>query len=221
MVLNQLEKAVSYKEKVYDELKSAIIALRLKPGEALNERSLADTLGISRTPVREALQRLENEGLVVTEPWKGTRVKEITAEDIEEVFQLRLALEPLAVELAIHNMSDGDDAVIEQLHNEQRRHWENYDADEFIKADMKLHTFLVNLSGNKRLIQIIGNLIDSMRRLGISAIQTEERCRETMEEHSALIKALKERDLPQARQAMTYHVLRTRATVYRLLKNEL
>ena len=218
--LNKLAKAISYKEKVYEELKSAIISQRLALGELLNERDLADKLGISRTPVREALQRLENEGLVITEPWRGTRVNEIKEKDIEEVFQLRLALEPVAVELALQRMTAEDLTSIEQLRKQQISFNKHTDADAFIKTDMDFHMLIARLSGNKRLIQIVGNLIDIMRRLGISAIQTQERCAETLEEHAQLIKALKNKDIPNARQAMIYHILRTRETIYRRLREK-
>lgn len=215
MNINKLSKAVSYKEKVYNEIKSAIITQRLKPGEQLNERVLAEKLGISRTPVREALQMLEKEGWVRTEPWKGTYVLDITEQDIEEVFQLRMALETLVIDLIIQRISEEHIDKLEEFLQKQTEYCDESKADEFIKVDRDFHMYLAYLTGNKRLIQILNNLSDMMRRLGIRAIKTEERYIETLQEHASIIKGIKARNLSNARQAMMYHILRTKENVYK------
>lgn len=214
MVLNKLEKATSYKEGVYNELKQAIIGQRLRPEEQLNERNLAEKLGISRTPVREALHMLEKEGWVITEPWKGTYVLDLTEEDIEEVFQLRMALEPLVIELITERLSKENLERLDELYAEQTKYQQCFDADAFISTDRHFHMYLTDLTKNKRLIQILNNLSDMMQRLGIQAVAHQARYQETLDEHARIIAELKKRNLIKARQAMIYHVLRTKEHVY-------
>ncbi len=151
LTLNKLNKAVSYKMRVYEELKSAIINEKLKPGEVLNERKIAEELGISRTPVREAIQMLENEGWVNTEPWKGSYVVNITNQDVEEIFQLRRTLESLVIELIVPKIGELEINKIEELINKQSRYCKEYNAENFIYKDRDFHMYLVHLTNNKRL----------------------------------------------------------------------
>jgi Transcriptional regulators len=220
MGLTKLARAISCKEQVYEKLKTAIINQVLKPGERLNERILAENLGISRTPLREALHRLESEGWIFTKPWKGTYVSNITEQDIEEVFQLRGTLEIMVIELITQQMNPEQLLRIDEIHQMQIRLGDEFKAGEFIEIDKSFHMYLAELTGNKRLIQILGNLSDMMQRLGITAIQTNERYRETLQEHTSIIDSLKTKDIIKAKQDMLYHVLKTRKTVYRHWKNE-
>ncbi|MEN6411324.1 MAG: GntR family transcriptional regulator [Veillonellales bacterium] len=219
MEITQVAKAVSYKEKIYEEIKTAIINRVLKPGEQLNERILADKLGISRTPLREAFKRLETEGWVVTEAWKGTYVTEITAEDIEEVSQLRMTLEVMVIELIIQKITPGQLLKIKELHQNQAQLGDEFKAGDFIELDRNFHMYLAELTGNKRLIQILANLSDMMRRLGITAIQTAKRYRETLQEHAGIITALEAKDLVKAKQAVLFHVLNTQKNIYKHWEN--
>lgn len=215
MGITQVAKAVSYKEKIYEEIKTAIINQVLKPGEQLNERALAEKLGISRTPLREAFKRLETEGWVVTEAWKGTYVTEITEQDIEEVSQLRMTLEVMVIELIIQKITPGQLLKIREMHQNQAKLGNEFKAGDFIELDRNFHMYLAELAGNKRLLQILTHLSDMMRRLGITAIQTAERYQETLQEHSGIIEALEIRDLAKAKQAVLFHVLNTQKIVYR------
>jgi len=215
-MIKKVEKAISYKDKAYEEIKSAIISQHIKAGEQLNERILAEQMGLSRTPIREALSILENEGWVITEPWKGTFVLEVTEQDIEEVFQMRLALEPLAVELVISKLKDQDGAMLNELQDKQRSCMDNMDADQFICIDRDFHAYITSLAGNRRLAQVLNNLSDMMRCLGLRAMVTgEARYKEVLAEHESIINAILARDLIKARSSMSYHILRTREQVYK------
>lgn len=214
-MINKVEKTVSYKDRVYKEIKSAIISQRLKAGEQLNERMLAEQMGISRTPVREALSMLENEGWILTEPWKGTFVLDLTLQDVEEVFQMRMVLEPLVVELIIPKLDEKICGAMQDILNEQQKHMQELNADEFIRVDRDFHMFLCDLTGNKRLIQVLGNLSDMLQRLGIKAISQEARYKEVLDEHAKIINALLDNDPVKAKQAMLYHILRTKEYVYK------
>ena len=96
-----MERTIVYKEKVFEELKRAIISRTYQPGEILNERKLASEMDVSRTPVREAIQLLANEGWVKVIPWKGAVVQSVTLQDIEESMQLRMAIEPVVIDLVM------------------------------------------------------------------------------------------------------------------------
>lgn len=208
-MVSKISKAISYKEKVYDELKSLILSNQIKPGELLNERSLAEKLGISRTPLREAIQVLESEGWLKTEPWKGVYVSEITKHDIAEVMQLRMVLEPLVVELIIKDINEEQICEIERLFKKQKDYYSQENGVEFIRTDKEFHMYLAQLTGNQRLIQILANLSDMVTRLGMRAIARYNRYKETLWEHQNIIRSLKDKDVNSARQAMIYHVLTT------------
>lgn len=210
--LNKITKLASYKDKVYEELKNAILSQRIKPGESLNERLLADSMGVSRTPVREALKMLENDGWVYTEPWKGTFVAEVTQEDVEEVFQLRMVLEPLVIELLKLNSESLQ--KLDEFYALQSKLGDELKNEDFIKIDRHFHMYLASLTGNKRLISIMENLSDMMILLGITAVRKKNRIQETLREHLSIIKYLKDNDLKNAKEAMIYHVLRTKEQVY-------
>ena len=169
--MEKIEKAVTYKDKVYREIKGAIIAQKIISGEVLNERKLAEELGISRTPVREALQMLVNDGWLSVEPWKGAYVNPITEKVLTEVFQVRLALENLAIELIVDKISDEELDTISEIIVKQEKLKENYQADEFIRVDREFHMVIAGITENKILIDMLNNLSDMIRRIGVQAVQ--------------------------------------------------
>lgn len=211
LAFNKIEKGDSYKEKVYRQIKDSIITNILEPGYQLNERDLSESLGISRTPVREAIQMLEHEGWVKTEPWKGTYVIEITEQDIMEVFKLREVLETMVIEELMNRIGDDNIKELENYVSVQTKYYKEHNIIEFTKTDKKFHFYLATLTGNKRLIQILDNLGEMVMALGIRAIRTEDRCKETIKEHNNIIIGLKNNDVSKAREAMKYHILRTKA----------
>ncbi|MGI6093476.1 MAG: GntR family transcriptional regulator [Veillonellaceae bacterium] len=215
MKLNRIPKLVSYKERVYNELKHAIINHDINPGETLNERTLANDLGISRTPIREALQLLESEGWVITEPCKGTWVKEVTLEDIDEVFQMRLALEPFAVGLAADKINESVRKALNALYAKQKRLCKEVSPLEFTDIDMDFHMYLTSLLGNHRLNQTISGLMDIMNMYIIRTIKNQARYAVAAEEHAAIIKALAEKDAVGAQQAVTFHLKQAQASIHR------
>ncbi|SKC86272.1 GntR family transcriptional regulator [Maledivibacter halophilus] len=219
--MQKIEKAVSYKEKVYRELKTAIISQRIKAGEILNERKLAEKLGISRTPVREAIQQLANEKWVIIEPYRGAYVYELTEKDIIEVFQVRLALECLAIELIVNKISEEDIEKLKDIFRKQEKLKEKYKAEEFIEVDREFHTFIANHSENTILIDMLNELGDIIRRLGVQAVQDKKRFMETLDEHIAIIDALSMKDEAKAVEAMKYHITKTRDNIYnRYIENK-
>lgn len=208
MNLNQIPKMVSYKEKVYAELKQAILSNELKQGEMLNERTLAAKLGISRTPIREALHLLENEGWVATEPCKGTWVREVTAKDIAEVYQMRLALEPLAVELAIHRSNRAAMLELTRMMEEQSKIVPNMDDRTFTDMDMNFHLYIVKISENRRLLQTMSSFMDVMSMYVIRTIRKTQPYSVPIGEHAEILDAMLKQDILAAKSAVVRHINR-------------
>ena len=220
MELQKIDRSYSYREKAYQELKKGIIGLLFKPGQPLYERELSERLGVSRTPVREALQLLEREGWVRTVPWKGVYVSEISAQDMEEVLQLRCANEALVVELVTSRITDEQVQELEAIFKEQRSRLLSENNQAFIDSDRDFHMRLAEMSGNRRLTQLLLTLSDQMRRLGVQAVTIPGRVNGTMEEHRKILDALRERDTQKAREAMVFHIENTRTAVISALQSE-
>lgn len=213
--MGEMEKSVAYKEKVFDRIKQGIIAQEFPAGYSLNERKLAKELDVSRTPVREAIQMLEREGWVEVIPWRGAMVQPVIISDIEETFQLRMAIEPLIIDLILDKMGEEELRKIEEIWEDQVRLAEAKEAESFILRDQDFHLFLASLTKNRRLQLIMGQLRDTHLRMGVEAIQQETRFEGTLEEHRAIINALKAKQYLKARQAMLDHLLATQRSMIR------
>lgn len=200
----------SYRETAYKALKKAVIACELKPGEVVNERKLAAGLAMSRTPVREALHALRDEGWVTIVPWKGAYIRPVTYSDINECMHLRLAIEPYAVELAAPHIGDKELAYCESLMEWQKSLAGREDASEFITIDQNFHLYFAELTKNGRLISILRTLRDIHLRLGVEAVRLKQRYSMTLREHMAIVAALREGDGRAAAQAMREHLVLTR-----------
>jgi DNA-binding GntR family transcriptional regulator len=218
MSLSKLTQPLSLKQQAYEGIKNAIIDHTISPGEVLYERKLSEELGISRTPIREAIPLLELEGWVTSIPRKGTLVSSITVKDVEEVIQIRRGLEVLVVELLIPIISEEQISMIEQLYQQQVKLQKENKL--FISTDKDFHIFLAELSGNRRLVNLVQTVSDQMRWFGISASYLPNRIEETLKEHSAIIDCLKEKDVDKAKKAVLNHIDLTREAVLASLKNK-
>ena len=141
-------------EEAVVQLRQAIVEGRLQPGEHLAENGLAQQLGISRSPVREALRLLEREGLVVGLPNRGTFVRKFSAHDVEEIFALRVAIESLAAEWAIERLNEADFQELEKLLEVQRAAVAAGDMQHLNEADINFHEYICRRSGHSRLIGV-------------------------------------------------------------------
>jgi len=195
---------------VYQRLRQEILSLQLKPGTGLLERPLAKRLGVSRTPVREALQRLEAEGLTRRYPRIGMVVAELTMREVVEAFQIREFVEPPAAAIASQVLQREDMA---ELLN-QFKQVESSDADVAEKytrhdrLDDRLHDIVIEATGNSRLIEIMGNLRGLCSRA--RSYGTRIRYQEATREHQRLIRALMERDANKAESIMRRHLIAAR-----------
>lgn len=204
-----VQKAQPYKYQVYDEIKRGILKGQYMPGDVLTERKLSDEMGISRTPIREAMQMLAHDGWLVMETYKGAVVREFDLEYVLEVLKIRKSLEMLAVEDAVLNVTDRDLEDLEEIARCQRDMLNHYDEYDYIEMDRKFHQKIYELSHNRTLQSLLNNFNDIISFFGIRALKQKERKITTMEEHQKILDAVKSRDAGAAVHAMEEHMSKT------------
>lgn len=199
-------KIKSFSDVAYEEIKNRIIKGIYKPGESLNERNISSDFGISRTPVREALQKLSLEGWIINEPYKKNQVREFNLDYIIEAQKVRSVLEVLAFKEASEKFTDDD---LENLKNITKRQQEALDYDEFIKIDREFHEYVYAKTENTLLISLMENINDIVRYFGLIAINLPNRNKETLEEHLNILKALELKDIKKIAKAVEIHMENT------------
>lgn len=191
---------------VYQRLRRAILDFELAPGTRVTETELAEAFSISRTPVREALHRLETEGLISIRPKQGCFVRGVDIQQISNHYDVRIALEVMAVELACKNMPDEVIAQLSDTWNPAKRPKRVKSLDDLKALEEVFHVMIAEYSGNSVLagyLKDVNNHIRSVRRLGFP---DEKSIVETYEEHYRICKLLKKRDARAAREEMIKHI---------------
>lgn len=199
----------SYKplrEVVYETLREAIRNGSLTPGERLMEIQLAEELGVSRTPVREAIRKLELERFVVMLPRRGTYVANLSLKDINEVFEIRAALDGLAAGLAAERITEEELEQMERLLVEIADYIEQHNNQKIVEADEAFHDILYRASRNERLVGIICNLREQFTRFRSVSINYPGRLQNTLEEHRQLVEAIAQRNPEAAQQKAREHI---------------
>lgn len=206
-----IEKQLPYKYKVYEIIKKDIIEGKYRGGDELNERTLAESLGVSRTPIREAIQMLQHDGWVVLETYKGAVIRSFDQRYLYELMRVRMALELTAVEDAARNINEESFSEIERVYQQQEAAMGNHDTQpfQFIEMDRAFHQGIYELSGNETLVDLLNNYNDMICVAGVRALGSDVRRSETIREHSAILEALRQRDVEGAVQAMKEHMEQT------------
>jgi DNA-binding GntR family transcriptional regulator len=187
----------------YDFLYERIISHKLEPGTPIVEQEISSMLGISRTPVREALRLLEAEGLIRHIPARGAYVSSITTQDVEEIFSLREILEIGALRIGISRMSD---AEIEEVEKVLLALDENCKDVDFFNSDRILHELIVTYSGNRRLVNFINMINAQIERIRHISALRPQRLEKSKTEHLAIINAIKKRDIEAASKLLYDHI---------------
>ena len=159
---------------VFNTLRQAILRGELKPGERLMEIQLANKLGVSRTPIREAIRKLELEGLVLMIPRKGAEVAEITEKNMRDVLEVRKALEELAVQLACEKITDEEIEEMKKAAEEFKMILKSRDITEIAEADVRFHDIIYMATDNQKLILLLNNLREQMYRYRVEYLKREE-----------------------------------------------
>lgn len=193
-------------ENVYDLLREDILTNRLAPDTLIQEAAIARELEVSRGPVREALRRLEAEGLVEIIPHRGAVVTSLTWQEFIDAYRVREQLEALATRLAAPRLSEEGLQILKQLHEQMVRHAEAEAVINFFAVNDEFHQFIVTASANKTLISIYDLLMAQMRRYRMPSLTIRGGLKRSCDEHLAILKALKARDADKAAQLMSKHI---------------
>ena len=201
------------REVVCETLRDAIRKGVLKPGERLMEIQLADELGVSRTPVREAIRKLELEGYVIMMPRRGTYVANLSIRDVNEVFEIRTSLDSLASGLAAERITDEELEHLQRLLVAIGGYIEQGDMDKIVETDTEFHDLLYTASRNTRLTGIINNLREQLTRYRTASMSYPGRLRATKEEHRRIVEAIAQGDVKEAQAASEYHMEKSEQTL--------
>jgi len=201
------------REVVCETLRDAIRKGKLKPGERLMESQLAEDLGVSRTPVREAIRKLELEGYVIMMPRRGTYVANLSIRDVNEVFEIRTSLDSLASGLAAERITDEELERLQRLLVAIGGYIEENDMDKIVECDTEFHDLLYQASRNSRLVGIIFNLREQLTRFRSTSMAFPGRLKATLEEHRRIVEAIAQGDVAEARAAAEYHMEKSEQTL--------
>ena len=195
-------------EQVYQRLKTRIINHSLKPGSRLVVGSVAKEAGTSLTPVREALRLLERDGLVEMVPHKGAVIRKLSQKEFEDIFAVRAVLEGLAVELSCSRLSHADIESLENTLQSSKSSLLSGDVESWTEADEQFHKVIIQKSDNEFLKDMLASIFEHVRILWWLAGDLPGKMRKGINEHGAILAALKKRDADQAKQLIIEHIER-------------
>lgn len=208
--MNELFKINDYEllsKKVYHVLKERIIKEDLKPGEKILEVNIGEQLGVSRTPIREALRELAAEGFVKMIPNQGMMVSNVSIEEIKEVLQIRKLLEGFAASITAKKINKGEIKKLEKIIEKMNISISKDDVLVYSDLNGEFHNLILKVCGNKRLIKICANLSGSDHRFRIRALRdNSERLKYSLKEHQEIVDALKKKDSEQADRRSKKHI---------------
>ena len=193
-------------DQVYKIIKDKIIWHEIKMGERIIDKKLAEELGVSRSMVRQVLTILAKEELLTIVPRNGFYIREITREEIEEIYNIRKILEAYATELAVLKISSRDITEVEEVFKKAKRDLEKDEVKSFIETDVKLHKLLIDNCGNKYLKRTINEYNDRYAFYRIIDLSTVERAKKSYFEHYKIFKAIKEKDVKLSVKLMAKHI---------------
>jgi len=202
---------------VFHTLRQAILKGELEPGERLMEIRLAKKLGVSRTPIREAIRKLELEGLVIMIPRRGAEVAGITEKSLRDVLEVRRCLEELAVELAVARMNEEDVKRLEEARIEFREALKTDDMIRIAQADERFHDVIFAGTYNDKLVSLLNNLRDQMYRYRLEYIKDKGKRQILLIEHENILNAVKTRNLELGKRAMREHIDNQEITISKKL----
>jgi len=214
LVLNSLH------DEVASQLRERIFAGELAPGSLLDELALCAELGISRTPLREALKVLTAEGLLRHEPRRGCFVSQITERDLDEIFPVIALLEGRCAFEAARNATDADLAALTQMHERLEKAARARRITEYYEANFAIHEAIITLANNRWLAQVIADLRKILRLARLQQLHAPGRLAQSLSEHMAVFAALRARDADGAEAAMRTHLTRQREALRELARQQ-
>ena len=207
-------------ERAVDRLRTLIVHGELAPGEKVGEVELSEALGISRTPLREALKLLAAEGLVEIQPHRGARIAAIEPAEVNELFEVVSGLERLAAELAASRMTGAELRRLRELQDKTEHHHKTGRLNEYFALNHQIHAFVVGCARNAVLVATHEWLLARVQRARYLALRSKERWDESVMEHRALLAALEGRDGVRAGEILSRHVRRTGEVVVSVIEKD-
>ena len=198
---------------VYPELKTQIMTGSIKPGTRIMEVDIAEEMGVSRTPIREAIRKLEKEGFVSIEPRKGVYAAEMSVHDMVEALEVRETLEGQAAELAAKRITDEEMEQLMECSESFNKAVSDEDSENMIKYDTLFHHLIVEASGNKVLVDLVSKLQEVVLRFRYLYFSDFRRSAQMPAEHELIVDAIRSGDHQKAKEAATIHIDRLKELV--------
>ena len=205
---------------VFNTLREAILKGEIKPGERLMELQLAAKLGVSRTPIREAIRMLEQEGLAVTVPRRGAEVAKMTEKDMQDVLQVREALDELAASIACELITEEELERLEQAAASFESATETKDVKRIADTDIVFHDIIYRATRNPKLVNILSNLREQMYRYRVEYLKDESNYPVLLKEHREILAGFRERDKNMVTDSMRRHVENQALAVKTMIQNQ-
>lgn len=205
---------------VFNTLREAILKGDLKPGERLMELQLAAKLGVSRTPIREAIRMLEQEGLAVTIPRKGAEVAKMTEKDMEDVLQVREALDELAASIACEQITEEELKALAGALADFEKSIHTRDVKWIAEMDEKFHDIIYQATGNPKLVNILNNLREQMYRYRVEYLKDEKNYPLLLEEHREIVEAFMNKNKEKVSECMRQHVVNQAVAVKAIIREQ-
>jgi DNA-binding GntR family transcriptional regulator len=190
----RLKKHKTLREQIASSLRESIINGELPPGQKLTEPELAERLGISRTPIREAFRQLESEGFLTVIPRRGAVVATITAKEIQDFYDLKSLLEGYAARVAVEKITDEDVEKLIRINEQLADLAEKEHVEAFFKKNEEFHNCFLKLCGNEKLIEVRDNMVKRFLGYRMATLSLPGRLMDSVKQHSSIIRAFKRRD---------------------------
>ena len=217
---DNMDALLPLRDVVFKTLRQAILTGELKPGERLMQLQLANKLGVSRTPIREAIRQLELDGLVIMVPRKGAQVAHITEKSMSDVMEVRLALDELTASLACARISDEDKEMLVKACHDFEDAVGSADLRKIASADVEFHDIILKAANNLRLSQIVNNLAEQMYRYRFEYIKDSTRWSCLIAEHRMITDAILKGDSELAVNAIHVHIKNQENSILRTIRKE-
>jgi len=199
------------------QLRDMLMRGELKAGDKISEQALCTRFGVSRTPLREALKVLANEGLLILSPNRGASVARVSPEEVDELFPIMGAMEALAGEAACAQATDEDIATVQAMHDEMIEAYRAGDAAHYLRLNRRIHEVFFEIAGNTALTQFYQTLMVRIHAVRFIAQKSDARWREAVEDHEAMMAALKARDGARLGSILKEHLRHKAAMVHESL----
>ncbi len=191
---------------VFDSIRAAILTGSIKPGERLMEVQMAEKLGVSRTPIREAIRKLELEGLVIMIPRKGVYVADLSVKDITDVLEIRAALEGLAAGLAAARVTEEENEEIRKAAVSFDEAIKGDDFELIVAKDIEFHDKIFNATSNDKLLILLSNLREQIQRFRVMMLKKTSKLKDLSHEHKEIAEAIRNKDMEKASKLAKIHV---------------